>query len=247
MSLSDALLAETNMNSTAVGRALRIHSILSLGGTGTGVKFHSHTENWLAQVQGRKGWSLLPPASSGADMRSEWKEASGCALFGDGMMPKPPLQCIVESGEAIYVPTNWHHATCNLSPLTLSFGGQGDLGAFSGRQLIDAILDNDEAAALKLLKSRPKRLRQLLRARSKQGLSAVHVSRLDPASCLPAVDAPTCVCSRRWLSCTTASGRCAPSPWRGPTSPSRCSVWRRTTARCSPPPSGTPLTRSSLC
>ena len=162
-------------------------------------------------------------------------------------MPKPPLQCIVESGEAIYVPTNWRHATCNLSPLTLSFGGQGDLGAFSGRQLIDAILDNDEAAALKLLKSRPKRLRQLLRARSKQGLSAVHVSRLDPASCLPAVDAPTCVCSRRWLSCTTASGRCVRSPQQGPTSPSRCSAWRRTTARCWPPPSGTSLTRSSLC
>ena len=195
MSLSDALLAETNMNSTAVGRALRIHSILSLGGTGTGVKFHSHTENWLAQVQGRKGWSLLPPASSGAEMRPEWKEASGCALFGDGM-PKPPLQCIVESGEAIYVPTNWRHATCNLSPLTLSFGGQADLGAFSGRQLIDAILDNDEPAALKLLKSRPKRLRQLLRARSKQGLSAVHVSR---SSQLSSGCGCTRVCSCRWL------------------------------------------------
>eukprot|EP01045_Picozoa_sp_COSAG04_P047706 COSAG04_NODE_17943_length_455_cov_1.014045_1_plen_35_part_10 len=28
----------------------------------------------------------------------------------------------------IYVPTAWHHATCNLDAFTLSFGGQGDIG-----------------------------------------------------------------------------------------------------------------------
>ena len=88
-----------------------------------------------------------------------------CALFGDGM-PKPPLQCIVESGEAIYVPTNWRHATCNLSPLTLSFGGQGDFGAFSGRQLIDAILDNDQAELTRLLQLTPPKRAPLLAART---------------------------------------------------------------------------------
>ena len=83
--------------STAVGRALRIHSILSLGGTGTGVKFHSHSENWLAQVQGRKGWSLLPPASSGAEMRPEWKEASGCALPRCWPREAPQESCLARA------------------------------------------------------------------------------------------------------------------------------------------------------
>ncbi len=57
LSLGDRLLEDTEINTTAVGRSLRIHTILSLGATGTGVGFHSHTENWLAQVQGRKAWS----------------------------------------------------------------------------------------------------------------------------------------------------------------------------------------------
>ena len=68
-------------------------------------------------------------------------------------MTVKPMQCIVEPGEAIFIPTNWRHATCNLSPLTLSFGGQGDLGVFPDRELIDAILDDDQAAATRLLQN----------------------------------------------------------------------------------------------
>ena len=51
LSLGDRLQAETAVNSTVVGRSLRIHSIFSLGAANTGVPFHSHTENWLAQVR----------------------------------------------------------------------------------------------------------------------------------------------------------------------------------------------------
>ena len=67
------------------------------------------------------------------------------------MAVKQSLQCIVEPGEAIFIPTNWRHATCNLSPLTLSLGGQGDLGVFPDRELIDAILDDDQPTASRLL------------------------------------------------------------------------------------------------
>ena len=91
-------------------------------------------------------------------------------------MTVKPMQCIVEPGEAIFIPTNWRHATCNLSPLTLSFGGQGDLGVFPDRELIDAILDDDQAAATRLLQSPTGSVQRMLRARSKQGLSAVHVA-----------------------------------------------------------------------
>ena len=51
LSLGDRLQAETVVNSTVVGRSLRIHSIFSLGAANTGVPLHSHTENWLAQVR----------------------------------------------------------------------------------------------------------------------------------------------------------------------------------------------------
>ena len=91
-------------------------------------------------------------------------------------MTVKPMQCIVEPGEAIFIPTNWRHATCNLSPLTVSFGGQGDLGVFPDRELIDAILDDDQAAATRLLQSPAASVQRMLRARSKQGLSAVHVA-----------------------------------------------------------------------
>ena len=55
------------------------------------------------------------------------------------------MQCTVEPGEGIYIPNSWHHATCNLDALTLSLGGQGDIGDAS--RLVVAILDNDEAGA----------------------------------------------------------------------------------------------------
>lgn len=49
--------------------SLRFHHIFSLGGVGTGVGFHAHSENWLAQVAGRKAWFVAPPGpnSKGAD------------------------------------------------------------------------------------------------------------------------------------------------------------------------------------
>ena len=37
-------------------RTVWLNHILSLGGNGTGVGFHVHSENWLAQIIGRKKW-----------------------------------------------------------------------------------------------------------------------------------------------------------------------------------------------
>eukprot|EP01043_Picozoa_sp_COSAG02_P049933 COSAG02_NODE_5070_length_4671_cov_2.343613_4_plen_282_part_01 len=56
-SLTDRLLTEVNFSHVPM-RSVRSHHIFSLGGNGTGVGFHSHVESWLAQVQGRKHWSL---------------------------------------------------------------------------------------------------------------------------------------------------------------------------------------------
>jgi len=85
------------------------------------------------------------------------------------------MQCTVGPGEGIYIPNSWHHATCNLDALTLSLGGQGDIGDAS--RLVVAILDNDEAGAAAVLgKAGRKKKRQLLRSHVHSGQSAVHMA-----------------------------------------------------------------------
>ena len=85
------------------------------------------------------------------------------------------MQCTVEPGEGIYIPNSWHHATCNLDALTLSLGGQGDIGEAS--RLVVAILDDDEAGAAAVLgKAGRKKKRQLLRSHVHSGQSAVHMA-----------------------------------------------------------------------
>ena len=114
-------------------RSVRSHHIFSLGGVGTGVGFHSHGESWLAQVQGRKHWSLARSLGPG------WQVKHGCEWMpeedrvrhnGDehvnqqatdepwymemmGLRKRPQHQCVVYPGDAIYVPTGWYHATCS--------------------------------------------------------------------------------------------------------------------------------------
>ena len=134
--LTDALLADTNI-ATLPMRALRIHHILSLGQEGTGVGLHSHSEGWLAQVTGRKGWYLTDSLARSAFI----KDKHGCELFH-----KPPRegvdQCVVAPGEALYLPADWYHATCNLDQLTVSFGGQGELGDLDGRPELATVCEN---------------------------------------------------------------------------------------------------------
>ena len=133
---------------------------------------HSHSEGWLAQVAGRKGWFLTK--NLGGSMFV--KDKHGCELFRSAPREGVDL-CVVEPGEALYLPYDWYHATCNLSPLTVSFGGQGDVGDMGGEgQLITAVLDNDEAAVDRLLALPARQRRPLLDARVHSGHSAVHMA-----------------------------------------------------------------------
>lgn len=48
--------------------SLQLQHIFSLGGGNhTGIGFHSHDENWLAQLFGRKAWFVLPVSATVAD------------------------------------------------------------------------------------------------------------------------------------------------------------------------------------
>ncbi len=66
----------------------------------------------------------------------------------------------------------------DLDPLTLSIGGQGDIGDVAGRAaLVTAILDNDEAQANRLLDGLAEEaLLETLQSHLHSGQSAVHVA-----------------------------------------------------------------------
>ena len=171
--LTDAVLAETDYSALPT-RTIRQHHILSLGGEGTGVGLHSHTENWLAQVAGRKAWALTKTIGP------HWRERRrhGCEWARTAQQPGSGFEhCTVGEGEAIYIPTAYYHATCNLDPLTLAIGGQGDIGDVQGRpQLMTAILDDDQAELTRLLQLPPPKRAPLLAARTQSGYGAVHVA-----------------------------------------------------------------------
>ena len=129
--LTDRLLADVNFSDVPT-RSVRAHHLFSLGGVGTGVGFHSHAESWLAQVQGRKHWSLARSLGPG------WRTKHGCEWMSEddghghsgpsidykaedepwymemmGFRKRPLYQCEVHPGDAIYIPTGWYHATCS--------------------------------------------------------------------------------------------------------------------------------------
>ena len=79
LSLGDRLLEDAEINATAVGRSLRIHTILSLGATGTGVGFHSHTENWLyLRTTGLGSYTMGPWYAD--ETRTDWLQ---CTQYKD--------------------------------------------------------------------------------------------------------------------------------------------------------------------
>ena len=101
--LTTALLPDIVGNTTSLHplfRTLFLNHILSLGGKGTGTGMHMHSENFLAQVIGRKKWYVasantpLPP-----------NNRLGCD-FHDGVtaLPAGVMECTVAAGEVLYLP-----------------------------------------------------------------------------------------------------------------------------------------------
>ena len=72
-----------------------------------------------------------PPPPPDALRCTEIKVDHPCDLVSptdDIVLPDSFKRCLVSPGSAIYIPTGWKHATCNLGQYTLAVGGQGDLG-----------------------------------------------------------------------------------------------------------------------
>ena len=91
-----------------------------LGPAGSGAPLHWHVDAVNLLAHGRKRWFLAPPAAAafstvpaGAwlDQLDQLRNGSGAL---DELVEAAPFECVQEAGDALYVPTNWGHATINV-------------------------------------------------------------------------------------------------------------------------------------
>ena len=108
---------------------------LTISGDSHGIPFHTHGDGWLAVVAGRKRWFMW----AHEDMPSEvahafnplnttthdWARAPGPGGYRALRAARPEAlrECVQESGDIMYVPEGWYHATLNVGE-TLAVGGQ---------------------------------------------------------------------------------------------------------------------------
>ena len=100
------------------------HATLSfgVGGSGSGVPFHTHGPVFAEVLYGAKRWFLKAPGPEpafdpdGSSLRWLLDVYPGYAAreFRDPGDPAPILECVVRRGEFLYIPGWWHHATLNI-------------------------------------------------------------------------------------------------------------------------------------
>jgi hypothetical protein len=90
-----------------------------LGGPRSGVSLHAHTDGWNGLVHGRKRWffyppNVLPPLDFPVYRgQIKWEKEIYPQIKENPTLPAP-LECTQESGDIIYIPEGWFHATTNL-------------------------------------------------------------------------------------------------------------------------------------
>eukprot|EP00903_Cladosiphon_okamuranus_P006388 g6253.t1 len=132
-------------------------SMLSLGASGAGLPFHSHGETWLGVAYGAKRWAIYPPTESRpyeAEKQSGWHPLMGSMEWFKEVAPllkktgeSPPMECMQNAGDLIYVPANWKHMTLNIGE-SIGVGGQavygGEMRLQNGLYLLDQRPDDPE-------------------------------------------------------------------------------------------------------
>eukprot|EP00940_MAST-03C_sp_MAST-3C-sp2_P000461 g461.t1 len=89
-------------------------SFLAIGGSNTGVGFHTHTDAWNGVIRGSKRWLMFPPGESppggpGAMSTIVWMERLG--RLKD---IRKPIEFTQQAGEIVYTPEAWAHAVQNM-------------------------------------------------------------------------------------------------------------------------------------
>jgi ribosomal protein L16 Arg81 hydroxylase len=90
-----------------------------IGGTGSGVAFHIHSDGFSEVFHGSKRWLLFPP-----DEIFEFDPNSSTWSYVTEILPHlpehgRPLDCTIRPGEILYFPANWHHAVLNVGDFTV--------------------------------------------------------------------------------------------------------------------------------
>eukprot|EP00940_MAST-03C_sp_MAST-3C-sp2_P003320 g3320.t1 len=100
---------------TVVGRYPR--SFLAIGGSGSGLGFHSHADAINIVLFGEKSWLLAPPGTSARGGNDQF---IGDFIRRFPHVESPWLAFEQRAGEILYIPEGWIHATNNTSPCTVA-------------------------------------------------------------------------------------------------------------------------------
>ena len=91
-----------------------------LGPAGSGAPLHWHVDAVNLLAHGRKRWFLAPPAAAAFSTvpAGAWLDQLDQLRNSSGALDEPveaaPFEWAREAGDALYVPTNWGHATINV-------------------------------------------------------------------------------------------------------------------------------------
>ena len=106
-------------------------NMISLGGSGSGLPWHTHGETWIATVYGRKAWFVYAPGDADSSRRghplhdaSMWLEHTFPSLSAEDR----PMHCVQHPGEVVYLPAGYAHLTVNLEDV-IGAGAQSNMRA----------------------------------------------------------------------------------------------------------------------
>jgi oxalate decarboxylase/phosphoglucose isomerase-like protein (cupin superfamily) len=125
------LPSKVKFNTTAEKPIYRY--FLSVGGKGSGVHLHHHSDGWSYLFEGEKRWFVrspytLPRITHMGFMRMRYWLSDGVypkLTFGKKTNDQQMLECVQYPGDLIYVPESWWHGTINEGkPITLSVAAQ---------------------------------------------------------------------------------------------------------------------------
>lgn len=149
---------------------------VSIGSKGQGNIFHTHANNWLAQLQGRKRWLVFPADAKPFDDIYNTRLFEPCA-------PRPRegwhglTECTAKQGDVVYLPSQWYHETCSLDNFSIGVAylrSDGYLETALSRKFQRALLDGDKAFMEGALKHDAKRVIDDLGTWSGMDMAAYH-------------------------------------------------------------------------
>jgi ribosomal protein L16 Arg81 hydroxylase len=100
-----------------IDNTVRYTATIGMGGIHSGVPFHTHMHGWSEVLHGAKRWFLFP-----RDVVPEFDPDQSQYQWLQEVYPRyrsEIIECVIRPGEALYFPSNWYHATLNLSPYTV--------------------------------------------------------------------------------------------------------------------------------